>query len=375
MAKLVSASDSSLHLVEMLGKDEKAAENGGSHPWSLEAGNESTLVLFNPSAESHDFTVLIYTIGALWEKRYELEPMHTEEIKLGKLILDGVQDDKGKSLPKDSRIGLVEWYSSTNGKGRMLVSNRDLVMARNFSCTGYYCLCNPQFSPGTTSFLISSTVGFGSLQGEICQSPFPGQCCNQGSPVTFTTNGSFSWSSYNSGVIQISGSSSSPSVSTFGAGGGSTNVSGQQCYNGCCVSTAPPGTVRVPYSARLVQTVWSRAYTCNPGTAGWDRKNTERVVDQFGQDFTFDNQTISESFTIGRNDLGLSCGAQGSNCSGTQNTYGGGNFNDEFFFCSRSCPGSTGETDASQVVYYNGIPLHNTDLIIYKCSSITWNGQ
>lgn len=148
-------------------------------------------------------------------------------------------------------------------------------------------------------------------------------------------------------------------------------------YMGCSVSTTPPGTVRVPYSTRLVQTNWSQLAQCGAGTAGWDRQNTEIIQDQFNQDFTFDNQTITETITIARNDFGLTCDpTRGSQCNGADTTRNGGTFNDHFWFCSASCTAPfNGETDVTQVIYYNGIPVHNTNLVVYKCGSITWNLQ
>lgn len=245
MAKLVSTSESALHEVEILGKDERSG-NGGSHPWSLQQGNEATLLLFNPTTESHKFTVLVSGEGVLWEKVYELAGMQTEQISIRNVILENTVDDKGKTLPGDSQSGLVEWFSQTTGKGRLLESNRDLAMARNFSCTGYYCLCNASFSSGVTLFSATTTVDFGSVQGDICQSNNPGPCCNQGSVTQFnTTSYPYSWSSGNTSVIQISGSSTSQSVNTYGAAGGSTPVTGSICdpSTGCCISTSPPGNV------------------------------------------------------------------------------------------------------------------------------------
>src|SRR5205814_1712200 len=80
----------------------------------------------------------------------------------------------------------------------------------------------------------------------------------------------------------------------------------------------------------------------------------EKVVDQFGQDFTFDGVSMTESLSIGRDDLGLTC----DNCSGQENTYGGGTFDDRFSYCTNLCPASTGETDVTQVLFYNWIQLH-----------------
>jgi hypothetical protein len=51
IANLVSTSKSRLPEVELLAKDEEDPENGGNHPWNLERGTESTLLLFNHSSD------------------------------------------------------------------------------------------------------------------------------------------------------------------------------------------------------------------------------------------------------------------------------------------------------------------------------------
>ena len=47
---------------------------------------------------------------------------------------------------------------------------------------------------------------------------------------------------------------------------------------------------------------------------------------------------------------------------------------DTYFVCSTGCPGS-GETDALQYWTYNGVPLPSPNGVVYKCGSITVNGN
>jgi len=59
VAKLVSTSDSQLREVEVIAKAEADVNNAGNHPWSLEEGNDSTLLLFNHSKKPLYFNVSI----------------------------------------------------------------------------------------------------------------------------------------------------------------------------------------------------------------------------------------------------------------------------------------------------------------------------
>jgi len=138
-----------------------------------------------------------------------------------------------------------------------------------------------------------------------------------------------------------------------------------------------PGTVRVLYAAELISTIFSRVNAaCPAGQAGWDRGITEKIVDQSGQYWTYDGILIQEAITIGRNDFNLSCGQNNNSCNGSENTYSSGTFDDRFYFCSPACVNPTNsETDATQVLYYNGVPVQLTNLLVYKCGSISWNGQ
>lgn len=59
VAKLFSTSESGIREVDLPGKDLNDPNNGGGHPWSLEDGTDSTLLLFNPSEHTQKFTVAI----------------------------------------------------------------------------------------------------------------------------------------------------------------------------------------------------------------------------------------------------------------------------------------------------------------------------
>jgi hypothetical protein len=133
----------------------------------------------------------------------------------------------------------------------------------------------------------------------------------------------------------------------------------------------------VPYAARLIETVSSSQLTataCGAGYAGWTRTVMLKIVGPTGQDLNHDGILMTEAVSIGTpNDLGINCNR--TSCSGQMYTYSGGYFIDTFWFCSAVCPNSNGETDVTQVLFYNGIPVQTPNLNSYKCNGVLWNGQ
>jgi hypothetical protein len=238
--KLVSKSESRLREVELEAKDEKDENNGGSHPWTLEEGTESTLLLFNHSEEVNKFTVLIGAGAARWEKDYFLEPMQTVAISVRNLMQNEVKDNVGRTLPGAVLTGDINWTTPDSGvgKGRILQSNPDKAMARNFSCGAQRFVCGVNFVPGITNFTPGDTVGFGSLQVGFCQGP--GGCV-----VSEQSSGSarISWSSASPSVAAISGSNTLSSVNLFGAGPGTSTTKGTATGGGCSVSGGGPANV------------------------------------------------------------------------------------------------------------------------------------
>ncbi len=62
-AKLMSKISSPLSEIELIGKDFNDPENGGDHPWTVENGTTSTLLLFNQSDQVQSFNVEISAGG------------------------------------------------------------------------------------------------------------------------------------------------------------------------------------------------------------------------------------------------------------------------------------------------------------------------
>jgi hypothetical protein len=130
-------------------KDESDPTDAGNHPWSLEQGSDSILLLFNHSAEPENFSVSISSGDMAWQTNYELAPMQTEAVSFRRLVENQSKDDQGQVLRRDVLSGQVTWFTRTAGigKGRLLQSNRESAIARSFSCAGSIAICGAQFAP------------------------------------------------------------------------------------------------------------------------------------------------------------------------------------------------------------------------------------
>lgn len=135
-ANLTAAGGALFRTVQLIGKDQRQSQNGGSHPWSLEDSVASTLLLFNPSSEKHRVDVRIAAAGKLWLHRYQLDASETKAIEIRAVVTSGAKGDNGQMLPTDAMVGEVNWSTEFAGEGfgRVLVSHPAASLARNFSC-------------------------------------------------------------------------------------------------------------------------------------------------------------------------------------------------------------------------------------------------
>jgi hypothetical protein len=291
IAKLVSRSDSRLKEVELEAKDEQG-ENGGSHPWSLENGIDSTLLLFNHSKDSQIFNVQIGAGPVLWQKAYTFPAMETAALSLRDLIKEQVKDDKGRTLPLDVESGQLSWNTidSGTGKGRILQSNRDLNMARNFSCGVFRVVCGASFSPVIQDFGPGTTGDFGSIDADTCDSNFQTVCNGEnGGAGSYT----YSWRSADPTIAAISGSSTSPSVNVVGMAAGTTTITGtvssQRCHasgggpaNVCptslSLSKLTPLALELEFPTMLTGLGAMASIQANPATSNWDGVQVTETV-------------------------------------------------------------------------------------------------
>jgi hypothetical protein len=282
IAKLFATSESGLHEVELLGKDQEDYLDGGDHPWSTEQGTESTLLLFNDSAKPQKLDVQIGAGNALWQKNYVLKPMETMSLAVGDIIEKQIIDDKGKKLPKDIQNGHIQWFNLNSGgsHGRLLQSNRATDMARSFSCGQFYIICSSSFYIEVGNLLISATQEVASLTVTVCSNPYS-PTCYTGSPAYYDP-GSPNWSSSNSSVANITGyGSGGYAVDLKGDAGGSTTVSASIVDQyGCSGGGSGSVKVQVPTSLSVVSGVLASSGQCSSSQYGAMADITYQVRDQ-----------------------------------------------------------------------------------------------
>jgi len=215
-------------------------------------------------------------------------------------------------------------------------------MARNFSCGVNIELCFAGFMMTGGYVTDGQVVDFGEIK------PFVSMNTCSGTPAGPGGSGySYDWSSDNPGIASISGSATNQSVNLYGAAAGSTYVNGSAADGFCIQNITPePVSVQVTTALRVVQTLANQAYpNCPSGQAGWERPVNRAVIDQNGQDIKVADQSVGESISwnSGQNNLNI-----GSVTTGTGITGSNGQYEDNFWFCSPLCPGSSATSTATQ---------------------------
>ena len=117
---------------------------------------------------------------------------------------------------------------------------------------------------------------------------------------------------------------------------------------------------------------------CAPNTHGWYRQVAGQIFDQHGVAYTADGVLMTEQvFVTSHNDLDLHNPETGT--ATTAYDAGAlpprhGAYGDTFKFCSNFCP-SSGETDAIQILTWNGLPVLHSNWLAYRCGGITVDGH
>jgi hypothetical protein len=235
-SKVVSRGDGNLYQIELLGKDSKDMENAGGHPWTIQGDYESQLLLFNHSVTATPFNVYIATGDQMWHKKYVLAPSETRELSIRELIHDGIKDDKGAVIGASSRSGVAFWSAGEPelGTGRLLVSSRSAVSARNFSCGYTIIVCGMGISVWDSGIIaINDYYNYATITPQFCLTWGPGVC--GGGTSAGGGGASYSWTigdttiaSFNDPSDQYSGS---PNL--YGNNAGTTSATGQATENGC----------------------------------------------------------------------------------------------------------------------------------------------
>lgn len=206
--------------VPLLWKDQAQVFNGGQHPWRIDGGFTSTVLLFNPDQhEANSIRVFIYSENKTWTKDFSLPPLATVPVRLNDIITKQEKDEKGKTLPPTSASGLVLWFTLRNPKifGQLVQTDRISGVVRPFACFTQVVVCGGTID---NTLVLSGATAPASAHAQACGS------CGGCSCVTncgdFSGNGTWSnWSTGNTSIATLVNSAGS--TATFkGVNPGST---------------------------------------------------------------------------------------------------------------------------------------------------------
>ena len=225
LSKLVSYGGPQQRVVEVLDKDSEGSHNAGGHPWNVEPGVTSTLLLFNGDEEPQKVNLRFGTSFGLWMRRFTLQPMETRAVNINELIRMQEKDDDGLSLSANASSGEIGWQAdSTRVSGRLLQSSPLLGMARSFSCSQWFYACSFNLSPSPSlSLFLNNTGGLSETPDwAVYQGFHPPTSCSCSNPSSGNTTLYDSWTSGNSAIATITSGATTGSSIWQGLGVGST---------------------------------------------------------------------------------------------------------------------------------------------------------
>jgi len=224
---IASKSETGTRRVELPGKDLDSSHNGGNHPWTVADGTDSTLLLFNQTAASENFTVRVASGQAVWMKKYTLAALATKAIDINELIQDQVKDDNGYALPSNIQSGQANWATTGQfaGAGRLLQSNPALHAARSFSCGEYLVIIGASMDQQFGAEAVGATGYLGTLYSAWGLTEDTWSC--YGSYLEENPSGTYDWQSLDPSIAAISGSTGGAGVSVQGLSSGAATIYGE----------------------------------------------------------------------------------------------------------------------------------------------------
>jgi hypothetical protein len=360
------------------------ANNGGGHPWSLEPGTSSTFIIFNAGTQPQLVNLSLGTDGTVWHDTITLSPYESRTMSLAELITNA-NESNGEKRPNPeitARHGEFSWFTPGQADvfGRVLISRQQNGgrALESYSCGYNIVMCGSVLNgPATATFAVGSTGTLGPIGSQTCTSYDPNAC--SGEPYGTGGGYSYSWSSNNTNVATISGSSTNPSGTFLGKSGG-TAIGQGTIANGTGCAFVADGVlkVQVPTNYRITQTINDQPITgppyCSAGISGWVKNVQKIVTDQNQTDMVVSGQKLTETVTVPvPNAFGIT-----KTKTGTDTTDAQGHFTDSYYLCSSLCPGSNAKVTATQTVFDSENGNNYTfpsQSIVYSCSSITINGH
>jgi hypothetical protein len=368
ISNLIVLGGDGMQPVQLIGKDSQV-NNGGGHPWNIDQGDRATVFLFNRSSSEELFNVNIVANGTRWHQEYSLKPAETKSIDIYKIVGDQEADKKGKKLPANATSGEVSWFTVDPGKGsgRVLISNAQSGLARNFSCGYNLVLCGSFLYNSVATFGISADGYLGAISDYTCTAWANNACSGQ---QYDSGNGgySYSWRSNSTGIAPITGSTTNSSGEFYGQAGGTGTGTGQLNSSYCQSQSTGQNNVQVPtslsvLSKKALPQTSKYGFGCFPGQYGFQIDIVYQVLDQKGtpiksasmepqeQDlnYVFDGQNEGNPLPTWGDIMGGSSGIT----AGRKNTDSNGTFEDAPFGVCASAPFTATYTQPISVLLNN----------------------
>jgi hypothetical protein len=340
--------------------------------WSTANGDDTMVTLWNPADEAQDFLFTLFYSGGHYKYPTHLEPRATSMFNVSEILHSAIPDADGNVIPVGVQEGSAELAGSQGEAQHILVIMDAGTYNVQKAICGTHCVtCQGAVNSWVTDSPFAVAVS-GQHQLTFTVQNHSGTQVNDTAPAY--------WNSSNASVATVS----SGLVNGVAAGSLNANVQDDgyplyatQCFpqgvtTDCPIATGTgsgsPGIVG-PYRVEPIATNVQGSAVCPSGYSGWSRTTTNQLQYQNGSGVLAAGITMADILQItSTNQLGIT-GTQ----TGSYPTDSNGSWPDTYFVCSRACP-TSGETDGIQTWTYNSIPLPHSNLIVYKCSSITIDG-
>ncbi|MGC2539605.1 MAG: hypothetical protein WA372_00295 [Candidatus Sulfotelmatobacter sp.] len=316
-----------------------------------------------------ELTILYNHGSEQYRMEQTLEPDEQMLVDLGKQIRNQIPDKQGHVLPVDLTSGTYRIRDLADAAAGGVYEGK-VTVDKTYGHAAYGCAvcCGPaapfmEFNP-----LPVPVDSFSDQEVEADET------CG-GAPEDIT--GDFpTWSTANTAIAtaklnQINGVASGST--THSATSELMTWGGRQGGAGCPeAQKTSSGPVNVgPYQVEPIDTASQGPAQCTKtGQSGWVRNVTNQVQYVTGSAYAVSGLSVSDDISVGTpNTLGVSSAQEGQTP-----TTGDGSFPDTYYVCSTACPGS-GQSNALQNWIVGGIPLSHVNALVYKCGSITIDGN
>jgi Bacterial Ig-like domain (group 2) len=339
--------------------------------WRVGGGYDTMTTLWNSGAAVEDLLITFSFAGGKGHYRLpvHLAPGASAAIDMADLISEAKPDSEGNIIPAGTSAGGMI-VSGPNG----LLDDIEVVLSGGiFSVFG--ATCNPvcySCGPGLAQFsLVPSPVQ--SAKGGTTQMVAT-VITSGGVKETETTE--TKWSSQNVSVASVASGGMVTAVA-----GGVTTIDGliqwpeageDACFPSSCAEYTyegeAPVTVLVPTMVEPIATLSQGPLLCSNGY-GWNRIVTNQLQYQNGSGVLQSGITMADALTFtSTNQLNLTPD------TGSAPTDAKGSWSDLYADCGPKCP-SSGVSDALQSWTWNGVGLPHVNLVVYKCTSVTIDGN